>query len=54
MTTRDTSRRDTVADVQNILARARPDQMRRLLDDVRACGTGADEGKSKGESRGAA
>jgi len=34
--TPDEPRRETPEDVQHMLARARPEQLRRLLDDIRA------------------
>jgi len=33
---RDHPRRETLAEVQRLLARARPEQLRRLLDDIAA------------------
>jgi len=39
MTTPERQRKDTLAEVQHMLAHARPDQLRRLLDDIRAVRT---------------
>ncbi|ARE82401.1 MULTISPECIES: hypothetical protein [Roseovarius] len=36
MTMREEPRRETLAEVQRLLARARPDQLRRLLADIQA------------------
>lgn len=44
MTRRDPSlRHETLAEVQRLLAEARPEQIRRLMADVMAAGEGRDE-----------
>jgi hypothetical protein len=44
MTMRDPSpRRETLAEVQRMLAEARPEQIRRLIADILASGEGRDE-----------
>jgi hypothetical protein len=40
MTTPEQPRRETLAEVQRMLARARPEQLRRLLADIRAAEAG--------------
>ncbi|WP_297779145.1 hypothetical protein [uncultured Roseovarius sp.] len=51
MTTPDQPRRETLAEVQRLLARARPEQLRRLLADIAASSTTADRDEQASPKR---
>lgn len=51
MTTPEQPRRETLADVQRMLARARPEQLRRLLADIEAVEIASDRAESTPQRR---
>ena len=51
MTTPEQPRRETLTEVQRMLARARPEQLRRLLADIEAAEISADRGESTPQRR---
>ncbi len=51
MTTPDRPRQETLAEVQRLLARARPEQLRRLLADIHAAETVTDRDQDRSPQR---
>ena len=51
MTTPEQPRRETLAEVQRMLARARPEQLRRLMADIHDAGTIKDRGEDTPQRR---
>ena len=51
MTTPEQPRRETLVEVQRMLARARPEQLRRLLADIKTVEIVTDQGESTPQRR---